>query len=456
MPPASDATFALTPQRGWQMQGRDIEIALTSSSLKADSKPVVCFRWQLRNAAGKFVQAESLRIVQQSPATQQPGTLKVAVPLPQPGKLGKIPDQDQGVYTADNAAPMADVRLLLLGADGSPVEDRTTTLAIVAANDYCNVPTLGSRMDSGAVVPGASKSWQPVGGEIEFVAQASNVIPNDAIIKPCFRWKLAKVDPGPFSDSGPLRVLERQPTEQQPTSIKLAVTVPEIKNEPSRWFGPRIGSFASPHLLVPQADVRVLLFNNNLDPVLDAWTKAGVTSVWFAAAIAIATVGLTFLALWQVCRKRIPTFGRTNPVICLITTRRGFASLSQFQIMLWTFVVIASAAYVIALSGDLIPITAGTLVLLGISGTAGVMAKAKSENDAAAPPLPLEPAAASAEATRAEADERQARIAANLATGPAKAEADLAAEEESLKAEAARKKRQQPRRSQPLPGREPT
>jgi hypothetical protein len=192
--------------------------------------------------------------------------------------------------------------------------------------------------------------------------------------------------------------------------------------------------------LVPQADVRVLLFNNNLDPILDAWTKAGVTSVWFAAAIAIATVGLTFLALWQVCRKRIPTFGRTNPVICLITTRRGFASLSQFQIMLWTFVVIASAAYVIAVSGDLIPITAGTLVLLGISGTAGVMAKAKSENDAAAPPLPLDPAAASAEATRAEAEERQARIAANLVTGPAKAEADLAAEEESLKAEAARKK----------------
>jgi hypothetical protein len=104
-------------------------------------------------------------------------------------------------------------------------------------------------------------------------------------------------------------------------------------------------------------------------------------------ATAFVVVGTAFLALWWICRRLFTTFGKTtNPILCLVTTRRGVASLSQFQIMLWTFLVIASVAYVLALSGTLIPITTGTLVLLGISGGAAIIAKVKSESDAAAPP----------------------------------------------------------------------
>jgi flagellar biosynthesis GTPase FlhF len=124
----------------------------------------------------------------------------------------------------------------------------------------------------------------------------------------------------------------------------------------------------------------------------------------------------------------------------VITTRRGFASLSQFQIMLWTFVIMASAVYVIALSGDLIPITSGTLVLLGISGTAVVIAKAKSESDATTAPPPLDPAAAAAQVARAEDNARQARRIADLAFGKAKGEAELAAKEAEAKAEVAKAK----------------
>src|SRR5207302_454133 len=164
----------------------------------------------------------------------------------------------------------------------------------------------------------------------------------------------------------------------------------------------RIGSFAIPHLLVPQADMRVLLFNNDTDlnTVFDAEGMMGVTNVVLAVAIVLFTLAAAFACLWLTCRKRFPGVRKPPPLLCLITTRGGFASLSQFQIMLWTFVVIASVVYVIALSGDLIPITSGTLVLLGISGTATIIAKAKSEGDA--PPASLDPAAAKAEVARAD------------------------------------------------------
>ena len=59
----------------------------------------------------------------------------------------------------------------------------------------------------------------------------------------------------------------------------------------------------------------------------------------------------------------------------IIATPSGYASLSQLQIVLWTLVVAASAVYVMSLSGDLIQITDGTLVLLGIAGAAVIGAK---------------------------------------------------------------------------------
>ena len=236
-----------------------------------------------------------------------------------------------------------------------------------------------------------------------------------------------------FSDSGPIRVLDRQPN-----LIKLAVQVPRIGDEqPSRFRGDRVGSYAIPYLLVPQADVRVLFFDADLNPVFDVATKTGVTNVLIAVILVLLMVAAGFVVLWRVCRHRFPTFGGNNPLLCLITTRRGFASLSQFQIVLWTFIVVASAVYVFALSGDLIPITAGTLVLLGISGGTTVISKVKSESDATAAPPPLDPAAAAAEAALAQSDARTARIAADLASGDEKADAESAAQEEAAKAEAA-------------------
>ena len=88
-------------------------------------------------------------------------------------------------------------------------------------------------------------------------------------------------------------------------------------------------------------------------------------------------------------------YGDLDPIIRLIATTDGYASLSRLQMVLWTFVVAASAVYVMVLSGELIEVTTGTLVLLGISGTVTVGTilhdKTQAPPDGAPPPAPAEP-----------------------------------------------------------------
>jgi hypothetical protein len=417
------------------MENRDIEITITSAGLPEKVRPVVCFRWKLRDGKGVYVESTPVRI--QPSSTPQPRTLKLSATVPYPE--GQSPSRDNGFFTSDNAAPVADVRLIVLGESGNLVDDVMATIAIVAANDYCNVPFMGFRTDNGVATQNIYKNWQPPGGEVEFTVKTSKTIPNDGLIRGCFRWKLVVGDPGKFSEGPFIRVLDRQPN-----LVKVTATVPALENRPPRkWEGKaedvRVGSYGFLDLFVPQVDGRLLVFDTDLNPVVDTWTKLGLTEPMYAGAAAIATIAIAFWCLWVVSRRRFPTLKATNPLLFLITTRRGFASLSQFQIILWTFVVVASAAYVIALSGDLIPITAGTLTLLGISGAATVIAKAKSENDAAAP-TKLDPAAAAAEARAAEDKVRKEKQAAITTPEDDDAEGASAVDEAVAKAEAARAK----------------
>jgi len=114
-------------------------------------------------------------------------------------------------------------------------------------------------------------------------------------------------------------------------------------------------------------------------------------------------------------RLKHPGILQASSLLRIISTPNGFASLSQFQVVLWTFVVAASAVYVMSLSGQLIQITNGTLVLLGIAGAAAVAAKAHT----AAQQASDEAAAAKAAADKAEADITAAQKAAAAATLPA-------------------------------------
>jgi hypothetical protein len=60
--------------------------------------------------------------------------------------------------------------------------------------------------------------------------------------------------------------------------------------------------------------------------------------------------------------------GRNRPVLGIISTRDGYASLSQFQLITWSFLVGVGAVYVLTLSGGLIDVPDQMLVLLGITG----------------------------------------------------------------------------------------
>jgi hypothetical protein len=426
-PSATDTAVTLSPPRGWQMEGREVEVSIASSNRAADPKPLVCFRWKRKDGTGKFVPAGTVRIVQKSPASQQPPTppsLRLAAPVPQIAKVGGGPPTKKDVeYTPyDEYAPIAEVRILMLG-DNKKLIDVVTTVAIVKGQDYCNVPIgPGVRIDNGTIVPSPSKNWQPVGGEIEFTVKTPKTFPNDALIKVCFRWTVAEGEHFEFSQSGPIRIVDRQPS-----SLKLAVGVPAIwgqqpgRPRPNDGAAARIGSYAVLGAAVPEADLRVLVFDNDLTPVFDIDGKTGVTSIGLAGVLAFLALAVAFALLCLVCRRRFPNI-RNSP-LCLITTPRGFASLSQFQIVLWTFVVMTSAVYVIALAGDLIVITPGTLILLGISGAAALLAKVKTPPQPAAAtvgPVAPQPAAATAAPV---APQPAAAAAAPVAPQPAAAAA---------------------------------
>jgi hypothetical protein len=194
--------------------------------------------------------------------------------------------------------------------------------------------------------------------------------------------------------------------------------------------------------LVPLAQVRIIITSD--DPAhpyyADISTRIGITNVVWAALLVIAILGVAFLILTVIAyRKMIDgTTLNANPLL-LIVSQNGYASLSQFQIVLWTFLVGASAIYVMALSGELIEITNGTLILLGISGAAAIGAKVHGVNETAN--LKAGVATAAAEKTAADkilADKTAAALnAAADAAAVQRAAAEKLAAEQNAAAKAA-------------------
>jgi len=461
IPAAQDGTVEIAarsfqPQRGWQRQAHDIDILIHSAKIsdKGKVRAFVCIRWQV--ATDNSADIKPYRQFVQSGSTggliviEKPGQLKITATVPADLPDNPASPQDQqservvGVYAKNNAFPIADVRILLFDENDTPVLDAISSFGVIADDVYCSMPLADTNTGSGVGAVGEHKNWQPFGGQFEFTVKTSRTIPTNAMVKVCFRWKLASGEPGPFYESGPTHMLDKQSQ-----SVRVAATVLGIPNQPSWWpastnnqiIEPRVGDFAIPLVrLVPQADARIIVIDSDGSPVADVLTTVGITNLYFAFVIVLATVLLAFGILWQVCKYRLAKLPPGHPVLSIITTRRGYASLSQFQILLWTFVVIASAAYVMELSGDLIGISTGTLVLLGISGSAGVISKAKAESDTKAAPPPVDPAAAAATAVAAADEAEKLRAAAALASSEAKPEAIAAAAEAAAKALAAKAK----------------
>jgi chitodextrinase len=167
-----------------------------------------------------------------------------------------------------------------------------------------------------------------------------------------------------------------------PSKITFAARVPSDIPYPEEWLQKFTHSGEVEHYgswsTVPVADFRVISSGtgaNNTDYVL----QVGITSV--AHALALAAIFLFFV--WGLLHYFSTLWGLPGAGLMLkiISTQAGFASVSQFQIILWTFVVGAGAIYVMALSGNLIEISSGTLVLLGITGIAALGSKLRGGQD---------------------------------------------------------------------------
>lgn len=214
--------------------------------------------------------------------------------------------------------------------------------------------------------------WQPRGGEVRFRVEslgdtAFNLGSLDVSVN--FRW--SRVTPrDEWFHSPAVRVVERPDLK----SVVLAAVVPDMADAPPHRIleiGGDLEGIGTFFGLVPQADMWIVAkttFGSEPAPVtVEEFRTIGITKPAIALLAAIVAV----LALVQFLRLfKPPDLRGTNIILQLVETRGRHASLSQFQVVLWTLLIGGATVYVITLSGNLIPISSQALVLLGISGAA--------------------------------------------------------------------------------------
>jgi hypothetical protein len=322
-----------------------------------------------------------------------------------------------------------------LGTNASPTIAANTELP---KGTGCNTIQKPSSAGGASVVQATGeslqhKNWQANGGDIQLTIKSFVPIPPDASVYVCFRWKVntesKQTEIRKYIETRPSRL----DMDADGKVLKVTTTIPDD-------LGAQPEDIASALPLVPLADVRILAIDNKKkEAVADVSTAVGITHPVAAAVFAIAALILGLVVLYVATAWRIehPGIKQANWFLRIIATPSGFASLSQLQIILWTFVVAASAVYVMSLSGQLVQITNGTLVLLGIAGAAGLAAKTHSE---------AQSASAEATAAKAEAEKHEANIiAAEKTATPVPADpalaARLAAESTAASAQAADKTR---------------
>jgi len=241
-------------------------------------------------------------------------------------------------------------------------------------------------------------NWQPRGGEVKFTIKGSSGFSAENMdIIACFRWK---ADPkAKWQKSPSLRLID---VGTVAGTLVFSATVPPDLEEARSWWLPRLfgstdnGVFTG-FFIVPIADFRVMAKSVAVSASPPAWSPldvtlpVGITSSIFAFIITIVLAVIAGGTLYSFGDRRgVP--GGKDPILKIISTKGGYASLSQLQIILWSFVIGAGAVFVMSLSGNLILISQGTLVLLGISGAATVASKLQSHAETqSAPPTPPAP-----------------------------------------------------------------
>jgi hypothetical protein len=212
------------------------------------------------------------------------------------------------------------------------------------------------------------EAWNPRGGEVTFTFHdALGRIPANAIAIVCFRWAhstlaAARKAGGEYLQSP----LVRNVPSDQSGLRKLLVTVPDLPGRETGTLSTALGG-------VPLAQVRIIMVDPTAKTIVaDEIAQIGITDAGVGAGITIFAVSLAFLLLAFVGPVKKVT---KNLFLRVLAADDGHASISQFQLLLWTFVIGASAIYVMSLSGELIDISSQVLILLGITGAANLGAR---------------------------------------------------------------------------------
>jgi hypothetical protein len=252
-------------------------------------------------------------------------------------------------------------------------------------------------------------NWQPRDGRVRFIVSATDAKTpsslNNIELEVCFGWPnfvYASADTNQtpkLYKSTYLRTIARTDT-----SITYETSLPDglwddkanAKFAPTFWDG--IGDIFKQwagkpiHVydgwgLIPTVHMRLVARSqgavdisndpNSLDTVLPVGISFRIGAL--ALTILSAAIAWYVLSIWADYRGVLG-----GPILKIITNRNGYASLSQFQILLWTVVIGGGLTYVMALSGALIDVPSQELALLGISGFSALSAAYASKNPAPA------------------------------------------------------------------------
>lgn len=218
-----------------------------------------------------------------------------------------------------------------------------------------------SMLDADGTPAGKNTVWQPLGGTVGFSLKGSDLVNRPPVV--CFAYHGGAFVPSP-------RVWLQDTATATNTLIYNATVPSKLKGRPHLFVtGARTG------IIALSGEVRVIVPGEKGGVSSEITVPIGITSAVLAAFVALVAVALAFAFALGVARwLNVPG----TWLLKVISTRAGVASLSQLQVILWVFVIGAGAIYVMALTGALIDISDGALVLLGISGAATVASKAQN------------------------------------------------------------------------------
>lgn len=261
------------------------------------------------------------------------------------------------------------------------------------------------------ILPDDKTPWQAQYNQVKFTVTGTNFQNSDHVkVRMCWKCEEQRWRPPPKDgeDDGrnkppcahcwpswpdkPMPATLVGETDDKSGQI-FAVTVPMGWYQGLRTSGVQKTFFG----VVPVAELQVTVTDPTAPSVTArALFDIGISSIWLALVAAVLFVVLVGVALKRIAEcLKVPGTGWFLPII---SSAKGWASLAQLQIILWTIIVGAGAFYVMTLTGSLIDISIGTLSLLGIAGAAVMGSKLKSNQPtqpvAASPPGPISALAA--------------------------------------------------------------